>query len=255
MNERVVSLAAHQAGVIVGTNGRTHGRVRSAGLEYIGTVYAREPVLIVAGGSEQAQFWASEMAFDRDEFKVLRQGFTTGEISQLPTFSEAFFVGTWEKHDAHSMSVLVRGIEMLERPMTFVCSPQGEIIERRVEWCRWVALPKKHHTKWHVFEEDVKGDFYPTLCGAGISRQGAQAAPLFERIERWGPPADACRACAWRVEGWPIGTPQMRAALEAASKWAVSALHAQVAMGDATRFTTHAVDQLKGYLVDLPDKF
>jgi hypothetical protein len=218
-----VSSLSDKVGVIHDDDGRPIGRVTKMHIQTgLPTEALRlDPVMLVAGSHEQAHFWAREM---RLELRPQRRHHDPPAVAFTPSrppypdhhrCREAFFVGTWGSIGVDAARRLWADLCYACIPAYYVCGHDGEIIGRRLEWCRWSLDARRRPTSWHVFEDTGPAGTYKTLCGVSASVNDLCNAPSFEADHRWGPPPGACGICAHMHWRQPAGTPLMRTAMAA----------------------------------------
>lgn len=200
--------AGDAAGVVYDDQGRQIGRVTSALIQSMPPVLESNalPMLLVAGSTQQAHFWAREMGFEtKQSWPYLSTNpwcrwFVPG-VPPYPDWrrcKEAFFVGTWERLPVLDVARLVADLEYMTIPTTYVCDPAGQVIERHAEWCRWITKSRRKLSSWHIFREDRDPTeaVYATLCGLQETVAFLCQTPRFETLRRYGAPRGACGICA-----------------------------------------------------------
>lgn len=174
--------------------------------------YASRPAdLVVAGGLAEAGYWAGLLRVEPAWTIFVLPGVSESVVLGR-RFREAWFVGTWGRMDAGFCERLHDRLDLLRVPRTFVCSPAGEMLERRVLWTRWSAPSTGKTTRAHVFGQvdegfDLDAAEYVALCGHRLSRAELTRSQVLDREERYGAPPTACGVCAHAARKFPVEGP------------------------------------------------
>jgi len=212
--------------------------------------YSSPPAVIVAPTAGQAAVWRSELGFDAG-FDI----WTPGYVHDIPRWHstkdaglELFFVGEWGKiavRNAAELIWMARTVKDFQA--TYVCDAWGEVIERLWMWVRWPASSTGRETKWHALSEVSKNHWavwpefgdewsWSTLCGVTGDSPGRSGRDgMYEVVERWGPPRDACGACRIMLSRKPVGTEAYQDVKAKAGKWHMQMLRTATLSGAASK--------------------
>lgn len=181
-------------------------------------------------------------------------------------------VGCWGAFDGSVLAEwFALAVEPAGWPVTFVCDPWGEVIERRGLWTRWIAPSSGKLTRWHlaaslsekeVFDDELS---MKTECGLPVAMRevhepnyvGYESHDGHEKVVRYGPPPDACRACRMRLLARPPARTVERVrgassavaslAFQRGTRSALSVARSFEEMGQAARRLDHQRRQVAAY--------
>lgn len=214
----------------------------------------RPSALIVAGTRAQGLVWLHEMGFEHQ--RATRVGGKSAVLwrgRDLPHAREAFFCGEWGLLDADALHRLWLDLGYLNVPITYVCTPDGEIEARKAAWFRWNAPSSNAPTRLHLLERAAgepglgPDELLVSACGLRLTSKQARESPLWHQEVRWGAPPGACGICEHELWKFPPGDFNSRKAALAMGAYNLATLRAQQVFKGVSRVAGRSAAKMEEF--------